>query len=809
MNTLIQDLRYGARMLLKHRGITLVAILATAVGIAANTTIFSTVHSLILHPFNFANQDRLIVVWEQNLSVGFVRGSVAPGNFVDWREHNRTCDALVAIEQHYFDLTDGDQPERFAGTRVTEGFFDTLGVKPALGRTFSPDENEPGHEQVVVLKNSFWQQRFGADPNIVGKTLELNQKNFTVIGVMPQEFNYPFHSGQMWTPLVVDRQMGSDRGAHYLEMIGMLKPGITVKQAQEDLSAIAGLAEQQFPETNSGRKAYVLALTDDAVRGAWTAMPSLIGAAIFVLLIACANVANLLLARAASRQKEIAIRLALGASRWRLIRQLITESVLLAAIGGGLGLIMSVWAIDGLSHSIPDDFAKYIPGWDHFGMDRTVFAFTLVATVLTGVLFGLAPAWQASRTNFNDALKDGGKGTPGTSGRNKLRSLLVVSEVALSLVLLIGAGLLIRSFAAMLRADLGVRPENVVAMQVALPREAYKEESKRREFFSQLLSRVQSLPDVLEAGAVNIVPISGGGDSSMTFQIVGDDPFPKGRQPYVQHRIATPGYFDAIGTALHKGRLFTDQDDAQATPVVLVNETFAKQFLRDREPIGERLSLGNDQQKTLQIVGVVADVKNDDVEERTDPGVYVPYAQQSWFTMNLIVHTKHEPTLAAASIRNEVRALDRNAPVSNVKTLLRMIDERISSKRVMTWVLGVFAGAALLLAAVGLYAVMSYAVAQRTHEIGVRMALGAQTRDVLELVIRQGLKLTLIGVVVGLAGAFAMTRALSYFLFGVTATDPTTFIGLSLLLAGVALLACYVPARKAARVDPMIALRYE
>jgi putative ABC transport system permease protein len=809
MNTLVQDLRYGARILLKHRGVTLVAILATAVGIAANTTIFSTVHSLILRPFNFANQDRLIVVWEQNLTVGNVRGSVAPGNFTDWREQNRTCSQLVAIEQHYFDLTDGDQPERFAGCRVTEGFFDTLGVKATLGRTFLPEENEPGRERVVVLKNTFWQQRFAADPEIVGKTLTLNQKSFTVIGVMPPDFNYPYHSGEMWTPLVFDRQMRIDRGAHYLEAIGMLEPHTGVKEAQEDLSAIAGLAEQQFPETNSGRNAYVVSLTDDAVRGAWTAMPTLIGAAIFVLLIACANVANLLLARSASRQKEIAVRLALGASRWRLIRQLLTESVLLAVFGGGLGLLMSIWAIDGLSRGIPDDFAKFIPGWDHFGMDRTVFAFTLVATVVTGMLFGLAPAWQASRTNFNEALKDGGKGVPGTGTRNALRSALVVSEVALSLVLLIGAGLLTRSFAAMMRADLGIRPENVLAMQVSLPREGYKEESKRRLFFAQLLGRVESLPDVSGAGAVNLVPVSGMGDNSLTFQVVGDSPFPKGREPYVQHRIATPGYFNAIGTALRRGRLFTEQDDAQATPVVLINETFARRFLPDREPVGERLKLGNDEKKTLEIVGVVADVKNDDVQEQPDPSVYVPYDQQPWLTMNLIVHTRHEPTVVAGSIRSDVRNTDPNVPVSNVKPLLRMIDERVSSKRVMTWTLGVFAAAALLLAAVGIYAVMSYVVAQRTHEIGIRLALGAQTHDVLALVISQGLKLTLIGVAIGLAGAFAMTRALTYFLFGVTATDPVTFVGLSLLLASIALLACYVPAHKAARVDPMVALRYE
>ena len=809
MNTFIQDLRYGARILIKHRGVTLVAVLATAVGIAANTTIFSTMHSLILRPFNFANQDRLIVVWEQNLSVGNVRGSVAPGNFAGWREHNQTCEQLIALEQQPFDLSEGDQPERFAGTRVTEGFFDALGVKPILGRTFLPEENQSGREQVVVLKNSFWQQRLAADPNVVGKPLLLNQKPFTVIGVMPPDFNYPYQGGQLWTPLVIDQQAGNDRSSHYLEVMGLLKPGIGVKQAQEDLSAIARLAEQEFPKTNTGRNAYVVSLTDDAVRGAWMAMPSLIGAAIFVLLIACANVANLLLARSSSRQKEIAVRLALGASRWRLMRQLLTESVLLAGLGGGLGLIMSVWAIDGLSRGLPAEVTQFVPGWNHFGMDRTVFVFTVLATVLTGVLFGLAPAWQATRTNFNEALKDGGKGVPGTGARSRLRSTLVISELALSLVLLIGAGLLVRSFAAIIRADLGVRPENVLVMQVALSGEAYKEESQRRDFFAQLLRRIEALPDVSEAGAVNVVPMSGMGDNGRIFQVLGDPPFPKGREPYVERRVATPGYFNAIGTALRKGRLFTERDNAQATPVVLINETLARRFLHDREPVGERLTLITDEKKPLEIVGVVADVKDDDLDEQPDPAVYLPYDQQPRLTMNLIVHTVHDPAVGVGSIRSEVRALDRSVPVFNVKPLPRMLDERISSKRVMTWVLAVFAFAALLLAAVGIYAVMSYSVAQRTREIGVRLALGAQTRDVLALVIHQGLKLAIAGILIGLVGSFAMTRALSYFLFGVTATDPLTFVGLSLLLAGITLLACFVPARKAAKVDPMVALRYE
>ena len=453
---------------------------------------------------------------------------MAPGNFIEWRDQNQVCEQLVAIQQKSFDVSDGSHPERFPGYGVTQGFFDALGVKAALGRTLLPEDSEPGREQVVVLKHSFWQQHFGGDPGIVGKTINLNRKQFTVVGVMPADFNYPYNGGEMWTPLVFDRKEQKDRGSHYLRVIGLLKPGVSLAQAQAGMGSIAQRAQQQFPETNSGRDASVVTLTDDAVRGARTGVPILMGAVVFVLLIACANVANLLLVRAASRQRETAVRLALGASRSRLIRQALTESALLGLLGGALGLLISIWAIAALARGIPEGFSKFIPGWSHLGINFTVLAFTFGLSMLAGMVAGLAPVWHSTRTNLNEALKAGGRSDSGTSSHNRLRSVLIVSEVALSLVLLIGAGLMVRSFVEMLRADLGIKPENVLALQISLPRDSYEDKSKKLAFYDQLLARVGVLPGVVKAGAVNIVPFSSG-DQSSTFQIIGRTPFPRAR----------------------------------------------------------------------------------------------------------------------------------------------------------------------------------------------------------------------------------------------------------------------------------------
>jgi len=808
MTTLFKDIRYSIRSLLKHPGFTAVVVATLAVGIAANTTIFSTVDALLLHPFSFPNQERLLVLWEQNPAVGTVRGSVAPGNFTDWREQNKTCEQLVAIDQLSFDLSDGTHPERFPGYGVTQGFFDALGVKAAQGRTFLPKESEPGREQVVVLKNSFWQERFDGDPKLVGKTITLNRKPFTVVGVMPPDFNYPYNAGVMWTPLIFDRDEQHDRQSHYLRIIGLLKPGVTIGQAQAELHAVAKRAQELFPETNSGRDIGVVTLTDDAVRGARTGVPILMGAVVFVLLIACANVANLLLVRAVARQRETAVRLALGASRARLIRQALTESAILGILGGTIGLFISVWAIEALARGIPEDYSKFIPGWNRLGINLNVLFFTFAVSMLAGMVAGLAPVWHSTRTNLNEALKAGGRGDSGRGGHSRIRSTLVVAEVALSLVLLVGAGLMVRSFIAMQRADLGIKPENVLALQISLPRDSYEDKNKRRDFYQQLLGRIGSMPGVMNSGVVSIVPFSSSNNSN-TFQVVGQAPFTKGAEPYVEIRVTTPGYFDAIGTSLRGGRLFTAQDDAKAGRVILVNETFARKYLPGQQPIGQRIELGGEEKEIHEIIGVVADVKNDDLDEAPDPAAYLPYSQNSYLTMNLIIRGTQDPTRMVSGVRSEVNALDPAIPVSNIKTISQMIYERVSPKRLMTYILAVFALCALLLASVGIYGVMSYAVSQRTQEIGIRMALGARTADVLKLVVSNGMKLTLIGVVIGLAGAFALTRFLENLLFHVTPTDTVTFIAVATSLIVVALLASYVPARRATKVDPLVALRDE
>jgi putative ABC transport system permease protein len=806
MDALVQDLRYAIRMLAKSPGFTLVAVITIALGIGANTTIFSTINAVVLQPFYFPNQDRLVMLWEHNAEVGIIRGSVAPGNFADWREQTRSFDQMTAISQNYFDLTEGDQPERFAGYRVSANFFDMLGASAALGRTFTPEEDQPGQNQVVVLKHSIWRNRFASDPDIINKTITLNGKSFSVIGVMAEDFNFPFNGGEMWSPVALDAKERTDRASHYLQVLGLVKRGVTIEQASQDMNSIASRAGELYPDTNSGKGVYVISMIKDATRGARMYSPVLIAAVSFVLLIACANVANLLLVRAAGRHKEIAIRLAMGAGRMRLIRQLLTESLLLALLGGALGLLLSVWGIDALARGIPESFSKFIPGWQNMKLDQTALLFTGVISVVTGLTFGLVPALQASKTNFNETLKEGGKSSSGKGARNRARNVLVVSEIALSLVLLIGAGLMVRSFVELIRSDFGIDPANVLSMQISLPGEKYSPYRQRTIFYDQLISRISQLPGVTKAGAVGILPMSGN-NSSRSILSIGQTVFSKDKQPLTNYNTATPEYFEAVGTQLLKGRPFTEADRADGQRVALVNEAFANRFFANQEAVGQQFKL--DPNAQTEIVGVVANTMNDDLDNKAEPYIYVPYGQDSWRSMFLVIRAGGDPSQLASAVRSEVSALDKTPPLFNVKTLGRAIDERMSPKRIAALVLAFFAVLALLLAAVGIYSVMSYAVTQRTHEIGIRMALGARPQDIFKLVVGQGVILTTAGLLIGLAGGFLMTRAMAKILYGVTASDPLTFIGVSLVLASVAMLACYLPARKATKVDPMVALRYE
>src|SRR5215813_3036960 len=603
---------------------------------------------------------------------------------------------------------------------------------------------------------------------------------------MAPDFNFPGSSAEMWAPLAFDDKTKRERANHPLRTMGLLKPGVSIAQADADLDAISRRSQRLYPVTNAGREADVVDMTEDFVRnvGAKKYMTPLVGAVAFVLLIACANVANMLFGRAFGRQKQIAVRLALGASRWRLVRQLLTESLLLALTGGAIGLLLSVWAVYLLRGAMPEDFGRLIPGYNHFGVNRVVLLFTLMISMLTGVLFGLMPAWQASKPDLNESLKEGAKGASSVDSRQRLRGALVVAEVALSLVLLVGAGLMVRSFVAMLRDDIGFNPQGVLSFHLWLVDEKYSE-AQRRGFYDQLLKRLKTLPGVVDAGAASILPMSNDGEGRF-FEIAGRPPFEKGKEPGGDYRVVTPGYFGAIGMSLRRGRDFTASDDEQAPAVGIVNETFARRFLPNQEVIGQRV-IPDKVDRQVEIVGVVGDIKDQNLDRVPFPALYVPYAQDPRNSMGIALRAVAEPTALAGAARDEVMKLDPALPVAHLKTVERMMHEITSPQRLMTAMMSVFAAIALLLAGVGLYAVMAYAVSQRTHEIGVRMALGARSHDIMRLVTGQGLRLTLVGLALGMVGAFALTQVMAPLLYGVTPTDPLTFIMISLALACAAL----------------------
>ena len=806
MGTLAQDLRYAVRMLVKRPGFTAVAVLTLALGIGANTAIFSVVNAVLLRPLPFAEPDRLVYAEGADLRDGSKGGAISPPDFLDYREQNHVFERFAAFMPQSSTVTgDGSASERINSARVSHGFFETLGIAPLDGgRTFLAEEEQEGRNAVAVLSYGLWQRRYGADPKIVGKTIALNGQTVTIVGVMPAGFEYP-REAQLWAPIAFKSPQTSMRRSHFLRAVGRLKPGVTVEQAQADINQIARQLEQQYPESNTNFSMGLTLLPEWTVGEMRSTLLVLLVAVGFVLLIACANVANLSLARGASRSREVAIRSALGASRGRVVRQLLTESVVMALLGGALGLLLAMWGVDLLVSLSPEN----LPRVKEVTTDWNVLGFTLLVSILTGILFGLFPALATSKTNLTETLKEGGRGASG-AGRQRLRSLLVVAEVALSLVLLVGAGLLIKSFLRLSNVDVGFVPTNVLSMQLSMTQKSYPEPRQRAVFYEQLISRIESLPGVQAAGAVSELPLSGQ-ENDTFFNIEGKPAAAFGStENDANIRGISPAYFQALGVPLLRGRFFDKRDGLDAPKVAIVNENFVKRYLPGEDPLGKQLIIDFGDPYKAEIVGVVAGIRHSSLAQAEPfPEMYVSVLQAPSYGTNLVVRAAGDPVQLTAAIRGEVQSLDKDLPVYNVKTMEQHLSASAAQPRFRTLLLGLFACVALLLASIGIYGVISYSVTQRTHEIGLRVALGAQSADVLKLVVWQGMRLALVGIVVGVIGAFVVTRVMSSFLFGVSATDPLTFAGVSLLLAVVSFLACYIPARRATKVDPMVALRYE
>jgi putative ABC transport system permease protein len=810
-------------MLVKSPGFAVVTVLALALGIGANSAIFSVVNGVLLRPLPYKTADRLTFLSEWSQQVPNM--SVSWPNFSDWRTLNRSFEMMAAFRSNGFVLTGAGEPERLTAREVTHEFFPVLGASPSVGRNFSPDDDRPGAGKTVILSNGVWQRRFGADPSVVGRPVTLNNESYTVAGVLPQDFQWQ-SPVDIYVPLGLRAAQMQERGNHPgIYVVGLLRPGVTVEQARADMKSVTERLAKEYPREIGQNSFRLDTLQNSATEDIRTSLVILMAAVGFVLLIACANVANLLLARAASRGREIAIRTALGAGRWRIMRQLLTESVILALAGGALGLLFATWGVDALVSSVSDSVPLII--LQNVRLDARVVLFTVGASVLTGLLFGIAPAVQSSKANLNESLKEGGRtGTEG-GARHRLRNFLVVAEVALSLLLLVGSGLLIKSFMNLRRIDLGFDPENVLTMRLALPEARYKENAQIENFYQQLLQRVKSLPGVESAGLTVGLPMNGGIESSITME--GHEADSTEEKPVAVNLSVSPEYFRTMGIGLAEGRYLTEQDREGAQPVVVVDDTLASRFFPGGSALGKRLRLGGGPDGTgmkwMQIVGVVRHVKHYGPDEDGRVEIYRPFNQFSFTPdapflqgqppptfprgMSLAVRTNTDPTALTASIRNAVRELDPDQPISFVRTMDEIVSATISPQKFATWMLGLFAGTALLLAALGIYGVMAYSVTQRTHEIGIRMALGAARADVLRMILGQGMRLTLIGVGVGLVGAFLVTRVMSTMLFGVKATDPLTYGGVAVLLAAVALVSCLLPARRATKVDPMIALRYE
>jgi putative ABC transport system permease protein len=819
MRTLWKDVRYGARALWKSPAFTAVAVLAVALGVGANTAIFSVVNTVLLRALPYENSERLVALYTGR-GPATIGGPLAYPDLLDYRAQAKSLEYVAGYQGvgTVMGLGRGDEPERVRGTEVMADLFPALGVRAALGRTFTREEDAEGGPKVIVLSDGLWRRRFGSDPGVVGREVRmgLSGRAVTVIGVMPAGFKFPPDESEVidyYTPFVAENAKSNadglrNRGSVFIPTVAKLKDGVPFEQAAAEVEAIANRLAAEYPDTSANRRARVVRLHEDLVGQVRPALLVLLGAVGLVLLIACANVANLLLARAAARGREIAVRTALGATRARVARQLLTESLLLSLSGGAAGLLLSVWGVEAIIKLSP----ATVPRLAETSIDARVFLFALGVSILTGLIFGLAPALQASKTDLAESLKEGGRSGSAGARRNRLRSTLVVVEVALSLMLLVGAGLLVKSFRQLVTTDPGYSPERVLAVTVALNTQRFADEDSRAGYYREAVARISQLPGVEAAGLTRLLPL-GRSDIFNSFQIAGRPPFAPGESHAGRSYTVSPEYFRVLSLPLRRGRAFTGADGKNAPGVIIINEAFVSRFFPGEEPLGQHVILDGPDDKPLpprEVVGVVGNIHFQSFTDEERPEYYIPFEQAPSAVTQVVVRSKGEDAAALTpAVRAALKGVDPNLLIWRTETMDELAGQSVAPQRFNVALLGFFAALALLLAAVGIYGVMSYTVTQRRHEIGIRMALGAQRRDVLRLVVRQGMLLTLLGLGLGLAGALALTRLMSSLLYGVSATDPSVFAAVSLLLGAVALLASYVPARRATKVDPMIALRYE
>ena len=806
----MRDLRYGLRILLKNPGFTFVAVATLALGIGANSAMFSVVNTVLLKPFSFRDPEQLVVLWERSLKENLPRMVVSPPNFADWRNQNQVFQDVAAYRLLDFNVITGGEPEQVRGLRVSATMFSLLGVQPVLGRDFQPDEDLPGKPATVIISHEFWTSRFKASPAIVGQSITLGAENATVIGVMPADFDFPppiAFRGEaravkvhLWTPLRYGLEM-DQRGGHNLFVLARLKDGITPSRADADLRNITERLAMEYPETNNGWDAYVVPLHEQVIGDVRTALWILPIAVGFVLLIACANVANLLLVRATRRQREMAIRASLGARRLTLISQMLAENILLSVMGGAAGLLLAIWMLKLIAVLAPQNIYRL----NAVSIDSRVVVFTLLVSFLTSLFFGSIPALQVSRINLVTALKGS---SASVSRGNANGTLLVITEVALALVLLTGAGLLVNSFIRLQNVPTGLQPEQLVAMSINLPRASYRDAQARLTFTNRLMPKLAELPGMKSVAFGSNLPLDVGLQGT-SFKVEGE-PVVSTNAPHTHVSIVSPGYFQTLGISILQGRDFAASDTRESPGVVIINSELARKYFGTRNPIGSRVDMGFREGVPLEVIGVTADVRQTGLQADPYPGMFLPYSQyQSSVPLVFVIRSANDPGAVAAAVRQELRQVDSQLPIYDVKTMDQVLYTVTARPRFLTFLLVVFAGVAVLLAAIGIYGIMSYTVAQGTREIGIRAALGAQRRDLLRMVLSKGLKLTLIGIALGVAGAFGLTRLMSNLLFGVSATDPLTFAGVTALLVIVALLATYIPARRATKVDPLIALRYE